>query len=96
MLRMPLEVSELMRGWLAEHRPDALKHVFSLMKSAREGKDYDLRWGLRMTGTGPYAWTIGRRFELAAARLGINARRLKLRADLFTRPIRVGEQLALF
>jgi DNA repair photolyase len=96
MLRMPLEVSELMRGWLAEHRPDALKHVFSLMKSAREGKDYDSRWGLRMTGTGPYAWTIGRRFELAAARLGINARRLKLRADLFTRPIRVGEQLALF
>jgi DNA repair photolyase len=96
MLRLPREVSGLMREWLAEHRPDALNHVFSLMKSARDGKDYDSRWGLRMTGTGPYAWTIGRRFELAAARLGLNAKRMKLRADLFTRPIRVGEQLALF
>ncbi|CAM5763557.1 radical SAM protein [Labrys miyagiensis] len=96
MLRLPREVAELMREWLAEHRPDALNHVFSLMKSARDGKDYDSRWGLRMTGTGPYAWTIGRRFELAAARLGLNARRLKLRTDLFTRPTRAGEQLALF
>jgi len=96
MLRLPLEVSGLMREWLAEHRPDALKHVFSLMQSARGGKDYDSRWGLRMTGTGPYAWTIGRRFEIAANRLGLNARRLKLRTDLFTRPIQAGEQLALF
>jgi DNA repair photolyase len=96
MLRLPLEVSGLMREWLAEHRPDALNHVFSLMHSARDGKDYDSRWGLRMTGTGPYAWTVGRRFELAAARLGVNAKRHKLRTDLFTRPVRVGEQLALF
>ena len=96
MLRLPREVSGLMREWLAEHRPDALNHVFSLMRSARDGKDYDARWGLRMSGTGPYAWTIGRRFELAANRLGLNERRLKLRTDLFTRPTRTGEQLALF
>jgi DNA repair photolyase len=96
MLRLPREVSGLMREWLAEHRPDALNHVFSLMRSARDGKDYDSRWGLRMSGTGPYAWTIGRRFELAANRLGLNERRLKLRTDLFTRPTRTGEQLALF
>ena len=96
MLRLPREVSGLMREWLAEHRPDALNHVFSLMRSARDGKDYDARWGLRMSGTGPYAWTIGRRFELAANRLGLNQRRLKLRTDLFTRPTRTGEQLALF
>lgn len=96
MLRLPLEISGLMRDWLAEHRPDALNHVFSLMRSSRDGKDYDSRWGLRMSGTGPYAWMIGRRFELAAARLGLNARRLKLRTDLFTRPTRLGEQLALF
>ncbi|MFT4129107.1 PA0069 family radical SAM protein [Labrys sp. (in: a-proteobacteria)] len=96
MLRLPLEISGLMRDWLNEHRPDAMNHVFSLMRSSRDGKDYDSRWGLRMSGTGPYAWMIGRRFELAAARLGINARRLKLRTDLFTRPVRMGEQLALF
>jgi DNA repair photolyase len=96
MLRLPLEISGLFREWLAEHRPDALKHVFSLMQSARGGKDYDARWGLRMTGTGPWAWTFGRRFEIAAGRLGLNGRRLKLRTDLFARPVQVGEQLALF
>jgi len=96
MLRLPLEISGLFREWLAEHRPDALNHVFSLMQGARGGKDYDSRWGLRMTGTGPWAWTVGRRFEIAAGRLGLNARRLKLRNDLFVRPIQVGEQLALF
>jgi DNA repair photolyase len=96
LLRLPLEISGLFKEWLAEHHPDKLNHVFSLVQSTREGKDYDSRWGLRMTGTGPYAWIIGRRFELAAARLGINAKRVKLRTDLFTRPKQTGEQLALF
>ena len=86
LLRLPLEISGLMREWLAEHHPDKLNHVFSLMQSTRGGKDYDSRWGLRMTGTGPYAWMIGRRFEMAAARLGLNRQRLKLRTDLFVRP----------
>jgi DNA repair photolyase len=96
LLRLPLEISGLMREWLAEHRPDKLDHVFSLMQSTRGGKDYDARWGLRMSGTGPYAWMIGRRFEIAAARLGLNARKLKLRTDLFIRPRRPSAQLALF
>jgi DNA repair photolyase len=96
LLRLPLEISGLMREWLAEHHPDKLNHVFSLVQATRGGKDYDSRWGLRMTGTGPYAWMIGRRFELAAARLGFNARRLKLRTDLFVRPKEKTAQLALF
>ena len=77
LLRLPLEVSGLMREWLAEHHPDKLGHVFSLVQSTRGGKDYDSRWGLRMSGTGPYAWMIGRRFEMAAGRLGINARKVE-------------------
>jgi DNA repair photolyase len=96
LLRLPLEISGLFREWLAEHHPDKLNHVFSLMQSTREGKDYDSRWGLRMTGTGPYAWMIGRRFEMAAARLGLNRQKLKLRTDLFVRPRDEGAQLALF
>jgi DNA repair photolyase len=96
LLRLPLEISGLMREWLAEHYPDKLNHVFSLVQSTRGGKDYDSRWGLRMTGTGPYAWMIGRRFEIAAARLGLNQRKLKLRTDLFQRPRRESAQLALF
>ncbi|MDQ0470511.1 PA0069 family radical SAM protein [Labrys wisconsinensis] len=95
LLRLPLEISDLFRQWLAEHRPDALEHVFSLVRSTRGGKDYDSRFGLRQTGIGPYAWVVGRRFELAAARLGFNTGKLKLRTDLFQRPARIGEQLAL-
>lgn len=95
LLRLPLEISDLFRQWLAEHRPDALEHVFSLVRSTRGGKDYDSRFGLRQTGIGPYAWVVGRRFELAAARLGFNTSKLKLRTDLFQRPARIGEQLAL-
>jgi DNA repair photolyase len=96
LLRLPLEISGLMREWLAEHRPEALNHVFSLVQSTRGGKDYDSRWGLRMSGTGPYAWMIGRRFEVAAARLGMNKERVKLRTDGFVRPREQGAQLALF
>ena len=74
MLRLPLEVRDLFREWLLEHHPDKLRHVLSLVRSMRGGKDYDAKWGERMTGDGPYAWMIGRRFEIAAQRLGFNKR----------------------
>jgi DNA repair photolyase len=96
MLRLPLEVRDLFREWLLEHQPDKLRHVLSLVKSMRGGKDYDAKWGERMTGDGPYAWMIGRRFEIAAQRLGFNKDRRKLRTDLFTPPVQPGEQLKLF
>lgn len=96
LLRLPLEVRDLFREWLLEHHPAKLRHVLSLIRSTRGGKDYDAKWGERMTGDGPYAWMIGRRFEIAAERLGFNKRRLKLRTDLFSPPKRAGEQLTLF
>jgi hypothetical protein len=49
-----------------------------------------------MTGEGPYAWMIGRRFELAAERLGLNKASVELRTDRFTPPALPGQQLALF
>jgi hypothetical protein len=49
-----------------------------------------------MKGTGPMAWTIGRRFEIACDRLGLNKRRSKLTTDHFVRPKKNGEQLSLF
>jgi DNA repair photolyase len=69
--------------------------VLSLMRSARGGKLYDAKWGERQVGVGPYAWMIGRRFELAAQRLGLNENSVPLRTDLFTPPARPGQQLAL-
>jgi DNA repair photolyase len=96
LLRLPLEVRELFAEWLRAHYPGKLKHVLSLMRAAREGKLYDSRFSARMTGSGAYAWMIGRRFEAAAARLGLGRSRVPLRCDLFRAPARAGEQLRLF
>jgi len=96
LLRLPLEVSEIFKDWLARAYPDRYRHVMSVLRAMRGGKDYDAQFGERMKGTGPYAWTIGRRFELAAKRLGLNTRRRSLRLDLFEPPLTRGAQLSLF
>ncbi|MGH6867819.1 MAG: PA0069 family radical SAM protein, partial [Methylocella sp.] len=95
LLRLPLVVRDLFAEWLRAHYPGKLKHVLSLMRSARAGKLYDAKFGARMTGSGPYAWMIGRRFEAAAARLGLGRSTVPLRCDLFRPPARKGEQLRL-
>ena len=95
MLRLPFEVKDIFKDWLFKEFPDRAAKVMSLVKSVRGGKENDPEFGTRMTGSGPYAWTIGRRFQLAAQRLGLNAKRVKLRTDLFARPVQVGEQLSL-
>jgi DNA repair photolyase len=94
-LRLPLEVSPIFKDWLLRHYPDRYRHVLSLVRSMRGGKDYDAEWGKRMKGSGPYAWQIGRRFELAARKYGLNLERTKLRTDLFKAPKGAGEQLML-
>jgi DNA repair photolyase len=94
-LRLPLEVSPIFKDWLLRHYPDRYRHVLSLVRSMRGGKDYDAEWGKRMKGSGPYAWQIGRRFELAARKYGLNLERTKLKTDLFKAPKEAGEQLML-
>ena len=96
LLRLPLEVRDLFREWLMANYPDRYRHVFTLIREVRDGRDYDSQWGTRMKGTGPMAWMIGRRFEIACSRLGLNKRRTKLTTDHFARPKRNGEQLSLF
>ncbi len=98
MLRLPLELKDVFREWLAANAPDKARHVLSLLRSARGGKDYDATFGKRMTGDGPYAWMIGRRFEIATERLGYTKRRLKMRTDLFQSPATAAReaQLSLF
>jgi DNA repair photolyase len=95
LLRLPLEVSPIFKEWLLRNYPDRYRHVLSLVRSMRGGKDYDAEWGKRMRGEGPYAWQIGRRFEIAAKRLGINVSKRRLRTDLFS-PTPGSEQLSLF
>src|SRR4029077_3395941 len=88
LLRLPLEVRDLFREWLMANYPDRYRHIFTLIRDMRGGRDYDSQWGTRMKGTGPMAWMIGRRFEIACEKLGLNKRRSKLTTDHFARPKR--------
>lgn len=96
MLRLPREVSELFRDWLAEHYPDRAGRVMNRLREMHGGRDYAADWHLRMRGQGVYARMIARRFDLAARRLGLDAGQPALRCDLFEVPLARGAQLALF
>ena len=96
LLRLPLEVSEIFKQWLLEHYPDRYRHVLSLLRSMRGGKDYDMAWGRRMRGCGVYADQIAKRMRLATKRLGMKRRKEALRTDLFETPILPGSQMSLF
>jgi DNA repair photolyase len=96
LLRLPHEVAPLFRQWLATHHPLTAAHVMSLVRQMRGGKDYESGFGVRQTGSGRFAELIGKRFELACARLGLaHGARAPLDASRF-RPPRSGPQLGLF
>lgn len=96
LLRLPREVSPLFRDWLLHHYPDRYRHVMNLLRAMRGGKDYDAEFGKRLRGDGPYAWQIGRRFEIACKKLGLNETRRSLNRKLFTPPAEEANQLCLF
>jgi DNA repair photolyase len=96
MLRLPLEVSQLFRDWLATHYPDRAGRVMARVREMHGGQDYASDWGHRMRGSGTYAEMIAQRFDLAAKRLGLDRAQPKLRCDLFNPPPKKGDQLSLF
>ena len=95
LLRLPLELKDLFREWLIENFPDRYRHVINLVRETRGGKDYDSSWGKRQTGSGPIAWMIGRRFEVACERLGFNSASVKMSTEHFRAPRPASEQLNL-
>ena len=97
LLRLPDEVAPLFQQWLEVHEPLRAAHVMSLVRQLRGGKHYDPRFGLRQTGTGPFAESLRRRFEVASRRLGYLEGRLPLLDTTAFRPPRDdGPQLGLF
>ena len=96
LLRLPHELKALFREWLDEHYPERAAHVMSLIQQMRGGKDYDSRYGQRMSGTGPFAELIRGRFELACRKYGLNQQpRQPTDTTQFRRPVRQGDQLSL-
>lgn len=95
-LRLPLEIKDLFREWLADARPDRAARVMSLIRQTRDGKDYDADWSQRMKGTGPVAELIGARFKAAVKRYGLDAPRRQLDETRFRVPADARPQLELF
>jgi DNA repair photolyase len=96
MLRLPWEVKDLFREWLAEHFPERAAHVMSQVRAMRGERDNDPDFGTRMHATGPVAQLIRQRFQLASRRLGFPAeRKFDLPTNLFQPPPRTNQQLAL-
>ena len=94
-LRLPLEIADLFREWLAEHYPDRAGRVMERVRDTRGGKDYDSTFGQRMRGTGPVAELLAKRFRLAVKRLGFPGFPM-LDSSGFVAPAPERGQLALF
>ena len=95
-LRLPLEIKDLFREWLETDHPDRARKVMSLVRQMRKGKDYDSNWGSRMTGQGPIADMLSKRFELASKKHGLGGRWDGLDLTQFRVPPKAGDQLQLF
>jgi DNA repair photolyase len=89
LLRLPLEIRQLFEEWAQAHFPDRAARILALVRETRGGRAYDSRFGIRQTGTGAYADMLARRFQVAAARLGLggtNARSQPLDCTQFAVP----------
>lgn len=95
LLRLPHEVKDMFREWLAEHAPTQAAHVMERIRDSRGGKDYTSEFGERMRGTGVYADLIAQRFRLAYQKLGFEGDR-ELATRHFRPPRPVTDQFELF
>ena len=96
LLRLPYEIKDLFREWLAEHFPERAAHVMSVLREMRGGRDNDPRFGSRMRGTGVYAQLLRNRFQLACKRLDLNASGRDVpNTRLFRPPTPPGAQMTL-
>ncbi|TMH27088.1 MAG: PA0069 family radical SAM protein [Betaproteobacteria bacterium] len=100
-MRLPNELKDIFKEWLAAHYPERADHVMSIIHQLRGGRDNDPRFGARMTGTGTYAELIAKRFDIACRRYHLNdhgagRRRAELDCSLFKPPAANPGQLALF
>lgn len=81
-LRLPHEVKDLMREWLALHLPERAAHVMNVLRDLRGGRDNDPEFGSRMRGQGAYAELLRQRFAVACRKFRLNRGREALDLDV--------------
>ena len=96
-LRLPWEVNPIFQRWLEQHVPERAARVMARVREMRGGRDYDARFGARMTGEGVWADLVAQRLRKACARLGLDRERVELDLTRFRRPAPpAGAQADLF
>jgi DNA repair photolyase len=95
LLRLPLELKDLVHEWLDQHAPHRAARVKALIRDTRGGADYQAAFGLRQRGSGPYARQIAVRFKAALQRYGLTRPSLALDTSRFVPPSRPGDQASL-
>ncbi len=98
LLRLPHELGQLFTDWLNQHMPERAAHVLSLIRQSRAGQLNDSGFHSRFKGSGPYAELLGKRFERAARRLGLDGARQILDTSAFGLPnaVNAPRQMSLF
>ncbi len=92
LLRLPYELKDLFKDWLAVNYPLKAEHVMSRLREMRGGKENDPNFGSRFHGQGLFAELLSKRFQLATERLGFNREQVTLDVSKFVRPSLSGQQ----
>ncbi len=96
-VRLPYEVKDLFKDWLATHFPDRAEHVMNRIRDMKRGRENVSDFGERMRGTGIFAELIRQRFRKTCARLGLSAANLpELDLTHFAPPREATPQQSLF
>jgi DNA repair photolyase len=95
LLRLPYELKDLFKDWLATHYPLKAEHVMNRMREMRGGRENDPEFGSRFRGQGLFADLLAQRFRKACERMGLNLEDRSLATGLFKPPPRNG-QMDLF
>jgi DNA repair photolyase len=93
-LRLPHGVGRLFEDWLRQHFPDRRDKVLHRLRSIRQGKLNDARFGSRMRGEGIFAAQIEALFALACRKAGLDGRGPHLSTAAFR--VSANTQLPLF
>jgi DNA repair photolyase len=96
LLRLPKTVEPIFRDWLSRHFPTQQHRIESRIRTTREGKLNDARFGSRMSGSGVFAEHLQQTFRLFANQLGLARRLPELNCHDFRPPPPPSGQLRLF
>ena len=96
LLRLPQSVEEIFTHWLQTRVGHLAERVLSRLKSTRDGRLTDSRFGRRMRGSGPMADQIRDLFHVARRKWKLDERLPQLATEHFRPPRSKSGQMHLF